>query len=150
MINPEDLRIGIFVKVSSDEVVIPKGELCEVVGIDSEQAFLNKKGLAKLLQLDREEWDYSHGIWCNDIEGIPITLKFFEKNNFKKTEYKTDGDGYEWHVYKHEDSCVEVIYYPLTDEFFAFYCSKRPCKIAYVHELQNFLAAVKENIKIMV
>lgn len=43
MINPEDLRIGNFVKVSSDEVVIPKGELCEVVGIDSETTFLCKK-----------------------------------------------------------------------------------------------------------
>lgn len=43
MISPEDLRIGNFVKVSSDKVVIPKGKLCEVVGIDSEQAFLNKK-----------------------------------------------------------------------------------------------------------
>lgn len=150
MIKPEDLRIGNFVKVSSDEVVIPKGELCEVVGIDSEQAFLNKKGLAKLLQLDREEWDYSHGIWCNDIEGIPITLDFLEKNGFKEIEHEIDEGGFELRTYECEDCCVTVQYYPQVGEFSAFYCGHELCDIACVHEFQNILASLKENIKITV
>lgn len=150
MISPEDLRIGNFVRVSSDKTVIDKGKLCEVIGIDSEQAFLNKKGLAKLLQLDREEWDYSHGIWCNDIEGIPITLKFFEKNNFKETEHRVDEDGFEWYTYENEDCCVEIQHYPISDGYAALYCGKELCSIAYVHELQNILASIKENIKIIV
>lgn len=47
MINPEDLRIGDYVRVCDDKSMIEKGKLCEVVGIDSEMAFLNKKGVAK-------------------------------------------------------------------------------------------------------
>lgn len=150
MIKPEDLRIGDFVRVCSDGDMIPKGTICEVETIDSKIFFNENEGCACLLALDREEGDTSHGIWCKDIEGIPITLDFLEKNNFEKTEYKTDEGSIEWHVYKHEDSCVEVLYYPQTYEIFVFYCSKRPCNITYVHELQNFLASVKENIKITV
>ena len=150
MINPEDLRIGDYVRVCGDKSMIEKGKLCEVVGIDSEMAFLNKKGVATQLQLDREEWDYSHSVWCNDIEGIPITKKFLINNNFEETEHKITEDCLEWYAYKHKDSCIGVLYYPLTDDFFAFYCNERPCKIAYVHELQNILAAVKENIEITV
>ena len=150
MINPEDLRIGNFVKVSSDEVVIPKGELCEVVGIDSETTFLCKRGLASLLQLDREKGETSHGIWCDDIRGIPITLDFLEKNGFKEIEHEIDEGGFELRTYEHEDSCVEIQYYPQVGEFSAFYCGKELCDIAYVHELQNILASLKENIKIIV
>ena len=150
MIKPEELRIGDYVRVCGDKCMIDKGKLCEVVGIDAEQTFEGEKGLANLLPLDRDVWEMSHGTWCQYIEGIPISLNFLVKNNFEKTEHETDEGGLEWHVYKHEDSCVEVLYYPQTDEFFAFYCSKRPCNIAYVHELQNFLISIKENIKIMV
>lgn len=150
MISPEDLRIGNFVKVSSDEVVIPKGKLCEVVGINSEMTFFCKRGLASLFQLDREKDETSHGIWCDDIRGIPVTLDFLEKNNFKETEHRVDEDGFEWHTYENEDCCVEIQHYPISDGYAALYCGKELCSIAYVHELQNILASIKENIKIIV
>lgn len=150
MIKPEDLRIGDYVRVCNDKCMIDKGKLCEVVGIDSEQAFLNKKGLTKLLQLDREEWDYSHGIWCNDIEGIPISLNFLAKNNFEETEHKIDEDNFEWHTWENPDTCVKIQYYPQPDVYSVFYCDRELYDIAYIHELQNVLAAVKENIKITV
>lgn len=150
MIKPEELRIGNLVRVSIDNRAVPKGELCEVVEINSQLILGKKKGSVILRPLNKEMQESPYGVWCNDIEGIPITLDFLEKNNFEKKEYNTDEGSIEWHVYKHEDSCVEVLYYPQTDEIFVFYCNKRPCNIAYVHELQNFLAAVKENIKITV
>lgn len=150
MIKPEDLRIGDYVRVCGDKCMIDKGKLCEVVGIDAEQTFKGEKGLANLLPLDREVWELSHGTWCQYIEGIPITKKFLINNNFEETGHKITEDCLEWYAYKHKDSCIGVLYYPQTDDFFAFYCNERPCKIAYVHELQNFLASVKENIKITV
>lgn len=150
MIKPEDLRIGDFVKVSSDGDMIPKGTICEVETIDSKIFFNENEGCACLLALDREEGDTSHGIWCKDIEGIPITLLFLIKNNFKETEHQIDRGGFEWQTYEHEDSCVEIQHYPIPDEYSAFYCGKELCDIAYVHELQNILASLKENIKITV
>ena len=150
MIKPEDLRIGDYVKVSSDGDMIPKGTICEVETIDSKIFFNENEGCACLLALDREEGDTSHGIWCKDIEGISITLDFLVKNGFKEIEHQIDRGGFEWQTYEHEDSCVEIQYYPIQDEYSAFYCGKELCDIAYVHELQNILASLKENIKIIV
>ena len=150
MIKPEDLRIGDFVRVCGDGDMIPKGTICEVETIDSKIFFNENEGCACLLALDREEGDTSHGIWCKDIEGIPITLDFLEKNGFKEIEHEIDEGGFEWCTYEHEDCCVTVQYYPKVSEFSAFYCGHELCDIACVHEFQNILASVKENIKITV
>lgn len=150
MIKPEDLRIGDYVKVSSDGDMIPKGTICEVETIDSKIFFNENEGCACLLALDREEGDTSHGIWCKDIEGIPITKEFLEKNEFKKAEYHIDGDSFEWHVWDNFDTCVKIYYYPQSDVYYVSHHNRKLCNIAYVHELQNFLASVKENIKITV
>lgn len=150
MIKPEDLRIGDFVRICSDKCMIDKGKPCEVVGIDAEQTFKGKKGLANLLPLDREVWEISHGTWCQYIEGIPITKEFLEKNEFLKAEYHIDGDSFEWHVWDNFDTCVKIHYYPQSDVYYVSHHNRELCKIAYVHELQNFLASVKENIKITV
>lgn len=48
MIKPKDLRIGDFVKVSSDHSMIPQGTICEVVGISYERILTKKKSLALL------------------------------------------------------------------------------------------------------
>ena len=86
MIKPEELRIGDYVRVSSDNCMFPKGALCEVVAIDSERTSKKRKGAANLLQLDREEWELSYGVWCDCIEGIPITPEILEKNGFEMRE----------------------------------------------------------------
>lgn len=88
MIKAEDLRIGDFVRVSNDNCMIPKGAICEVVAIDSERSYKDKKGIVGLLQTDREEWEFSHGVWCDGIEGITITPEILEKNGWKK---RTEG-----------------------------------------------------------
>ena len=149
MIKPENLRIGDYVKVSSDGAMIPKGTICKVETIDSKIFFNENEGCACLLALDREE-DTSHGICCKDIEGIPITLDFLEKNGFKETEHKIDEDGFERYTWEHPDTCVKIQYYPKVGDFSAFYCGYELCDIAFVHELQNIIAAVKEDIKLTV
>lgn len=150
MIKPEDLRIGDYVKVSSDGNMIPKGTICEVETIDSKIFFNENEGCACLLALDREEGYTSHGIWCKDIEGIPITKEFLIKNGFEEKEHKIDEDNFEWHTWENPDTCVKIQYYPQSDVYSVFYCDRELYDIAYIHELQNVLAAVKENIKITV
>lgn len=146
----EDLRIGDYVKVSSDNCMIPKGAVCEVVAIDSEQECEDKKGLADLRQIFREKFDFSHGVWCDDIEGIPINNVFLIKNGWNDVAHNIDRDKFEWIVWEHLESGVEIQFYPHTNEYSAFYCGKELCDIAYVHELQNILVSIKENIEIII
>lgn len=146
----EDLRIGDYVKVSSDNCIIPKGAVCEVVAIDSERACEEKKGLATLLQFVREKWDFSHSVWCDDIEGIPINSVFLIKNGWNDVAHNIDRDKFEWIVWEHLESGVEIHFYPHTNEYSAFYCGKELCDIAYVHELQNILVSLKENVEIII
>ena len=150
MIKPEELRIGDYVRVSSDNCIIPKGAVCKVVVIDSERACEDKKGLAGLLQIVREEWEFSHGVWCDNIEGIPFNSGFLRKNGLNIAGHNIDRDGFEWIVWEHPESCVEIQFYPHVNEYSAFYCGHELCDIAYVHELQNILASLKENIEITI
>lgn len=146
----EDLRIGDYVKVSSDNCMIPKGAVCEVVAIDSERACEDKKGLANLRQVVREKWEFSHGVWCDYIEGIPINSEFLRKNGWKDVEHNIDRNRFEWIVWENPESCVEIQFYPHANEYSAFYCGNELCDIAYVHEFQNILASIKENVEIII
>lgn len=146
----EDLRIGDYVKVCSDNCMIPKGALCEVVTIDSEQTHEDKKVFAGLLPIVREEWEFPHGVWCDGIEGIPINSEFLRKNGWKDVEHNIYRDRFEWIVWEHPESCVEIQFYPHANEYSAFYCGNELCDIAYVHEFQNIFASLKENVKITI
>ena len=150
MIKPEGLRIGNFVRISSDSCMIPKWALCEVVAIDSERACEDKKGLVGLLQIVREEWEFSHGVWCDGIEGIPINKEFLVKNGFGEVKRRIGEDGFESYHYENEDSLTEVWYYPEQDKYFAYCFGMELCDISFVHELQNIIAAVKDDIKITI
>lgn len=145
MIKPEELRIGDYVRVSSDNCMIPKGAVCEVVAIDSERACEDKKGIADLLQIVREEWEFSHGAWCEGIEGILLTPNILEKNGFEMREDTV--------VYAKNRLSLK----PLEDEkgyqvglgsLHFFYVKVKIVK--YVHEFQHILWALGEdaNLKI--
>lgn len=150
MIKPEDLRIGDFVKVSSDHSMIPQGTICEVVGISYERILTKKKSLAFLLPLDKKEDEGARGIWLDNIEGIPFSIKFLTKNGFEETGHRMDRSGYEWCTYENTDSCVRVEYYPKTKDFSTFVGEEELCYITHVHELQNILSVFKENIEITI
>lgn len=149
MIKAEDLRIDDLVMVSNDNCMIPKGALCEVVAIDSERACEDKKGLAGLLQTVREEWEFSHGVWCNNIEGIPLTSEFLEKNGFKEEQYQKEGTS-EWYDYYHYDLGINIVYEVEGNKFAAYLDGKKLREIEYVHELQHILWALGLNAELKV
>lgn len=149
MIKPEDLRIGDLVMVSNDNCMIPKGALCEVVAIDSERACEDKKGLANLLQTVREEWEFSHGVWCNNIEGIPLTPELLGKNNFKEEQHQKEGTS-EWYDFYHYDLGINIVYEVDGNKFAAYLYGKKLREIQYVHELQHILWALGLNAELKV
>ena len=145
MIKPEELRIGDYVRVSSYNCMIPKGAVCEVVAIDSERACEDKKGIADLLQIVREEWEFSHGAWCEGIEGILLTPDILEKNGFEMREDTV--------VYAKNRLSLK----PLDDEkgyqvglgsLHFFYVKVKIVK--YVHEFQHILWALGEDAKLII
>lgn len=149
MIKPEDLKIGDLVMVSNDNCMIPKGALCEVVAIDSERACEDKKGLAGLLQTVREEWEFSHGVWCNNIEGIPLTPKLLEKNGFKEEQHQKEGTS-EWYDFYHYGLGINVVYEVEENKFAAYLDGKKLREIQYAHELQHILWALGLNAELKV
>lgn len=149
MIKPEDLRIGDLVMVSNDNCMIPKGALCEVVAIDSERACEDKKGLVGLLQTVREKWEFSHGVWCNNIEGIPLTPELLKKNNFKEEQHQKEGTS-EWYDYYHYGLGINVVYEVEGNKFAAYLDGKKLREIKYIHELQHILWALGLNAKLKV
>lgn len=149
MIKPEDLRIGNYVRVSNDRCTIPKGTICKVIAIYAGRMLYNDKGVVTLIPLDRSE-EVPYSVLCKDIEGIPFSIKFLTKNGFKETEHRIDRSGYEWCTYENENSCVRVEYYPKTKDFSTFVGEEELCDITHVHELQNILSALKEDIEITV
>lgn len=149
MIKPEDLRIGDLVMVSNDSCMIPKGALCEVVAIDSERACEDKKGLAGLLQTVREEWEFSHGVWCNNIEGIPLTPELLENNGFKEEQHQKEGTS-EWYDFYHYDLGINIVYEVEGNKFAAYLDGKKLREIQYAHELQHILWALGLNAELKV
>lgn len=149
MIKSKDIKIGDLVMVGNDNCLIPKGALCEVVSIDSEWAYEDKKEIAGLLQTVREEWEFSHGVWCYNIEGIPLTSEFLEKNGFKEEQHQKDGTS-EWYDYYHYDLGINIVYEVEENKFVAYLDGKKLREIKYVHELQHILWALGLNAELKV
>lgn len=149
MIKSKDIKIGDLVMVGNDNCLIPKGALCEVVAIDSEWACEDKKEIAGLLQTVREEWEFSHGVWCNNIEGIPLTPELLGKNEFKEEQHQKDGAS-EWYDFYHYGLGINIVYEVEENKFAAYLDGKKLREIQYVHELQHILWALGLNAKLKV
>lgn len=143
MIKPEELRIGDFVRVSNDNCIIPKGAICEVVDIDSERSCEDKKGIVGLLQTDREKWDFSHGVWCEGIEGIPITPEILEKNGWEQEYYAPI-------IYGHIGHDIEISFLQTSKRCSVLLNGISLCEILYVHELQHILWALGEDVNLKI
>lgn len=172
MIKAEDLRIGDLVKVSKIGCMVPKGTMCKVVAIDSENFFeeMNLKGCATLIELEVNHCSISFGIWCEDISPIPLTPEILEKNGWnKKTFYEKlskslrERFGYtspntvsvmERYCYTLPNTVLSIDYVPYRtqeSERFSVYGDCFMIKhIVYVHELQHILWALglDANLKI--
>ena len=149
MIKSKDIKIGDLVMVGNDNCLIPKGALCEVVAIDSEWACEDKKEIAGLLQTVREEWEFSHGVWCNNIEGIPLTPELLEKNGFKEEQHQKEGTS-EWYDFYHYDLGINIVYEVDGNKFAAYLDGKKLREIQYVHELQHILWALGLNAELKI
>lgn len=149
MIKPKDLRIGNYVRVSSDRCTIQKRTICKVIAIYAGRMPYNDKGAVTLLPLDISE-EVPHSILCKDIEGIPITKEFLIKNGFKEFRHRVEEEGYEWYIYEKEINCTEVRYYPISKKYLVSYDGIVLYEIFFVHELQNFISALKEDIEITI
>lgn len=149
MIKSKDLKIGDLVMVGNDKCVIPKGALCEVVAIDSEWACEDKKEIADLLQTVREKWEFSHGVWCYNIEGIPLTPELLKKNNFKEEQHQKEGTS-EWYDFYHYDLGINIVYEVDGNKFAAYLDGKKLREIQYVHELQHILWALGLNAELKI
>ena len=118
-----------------------------------EKVFNDKKGLALERRVNGED-DGPWGVWCCNIDDIPVTPEILNKNGFKEEvvrEYYTrtlDNEAHPLARYlavelKRENWVV-----------FIKYCRLHDCallrKIQYVHELQHILWALGKdaNLKI--
>lgn len=142
MIKAEDLRIGDLVMVNRDSE-FPKGTMCVVT--DILKVFENKGGVVSLSAINDED-DGSWGLWCCNIEGIPVTPEILNKNGFKEEvvgEYYTkplDNEEYSLARYLtvERKSCnwaVFIKYRSLPDHVLIRH-------IQHVHELQHILWAL--------
>ena len=144
MIKPEDLRIGDLVRTNRD-CAFPKGTMCVVSDINPIKVFNDKKGVVSLSTINDDD-DGPWGVWCCNVEGIPVTTEILNKNDFKEEaigEYYTkplDNEEYSLARYlaverKSDNWAVFIKYRKLTE-----YALLR--KIQYVHELQHILWAL--------
>lgn len=152
MIRSEDLRIGDLVRANHD-CAFPKGTKCVVTDIRPEKSLKDKKGIVSLSTINDDD-DGPWGVWCCNVEGIPVTTEILNKNDFKEEaigEYYTkplDNEEYSLARYlaverKSDNWVVFIKYRKLTE-----YALLR--KIQYVHELQHILWALGLNAELKV
>lgn len=141
MIKPEDLRIGDLVRTNRD-CAFPKGTMCVVTDIRPKKALKDKKGIVSLSAINDDD-DGPWGVWCSNIEGIPLTPEILENNGFKEEvvgEYYTkplDDETHPLNRYlavelKRENWVIFIKYSRLHD------CALLR-KIQHVHGLQHIL-----------
>lgn len=149
MIKPEDLRIGDLVRTNRD-CAFPKGTKCVVTGIRPEKVYKDKKGIVDLSAIYDDD-DGPWGAWCCNIEGIPLTSEFLEKNGFKEEQHQKEGSS-EWHDFYHYDLGINIVYEVAKKGIpFAVYLDgKKLREIQYAHELQHILWALGLNAELNV
>lgn len=147
MIKPEDLRIGDFVRTNRD-CAFPKGTRCVVTDIRPEKVYKDKVGVVGLIATYDDD-DGPWGAWCCNIEGIPLTSEFLEKNGFKEEQHQKDGTS-EWYDFYHYDLGINIVYEVEGNKFAAYLDGKKLREIKYVHELQHILWALGLNAELKV
>ena len=154
MIKAEDLRIGDLVRVSHN-CSIPEGTVCVVTEIYPERTSGDKKGIVRLSYTDGTD-DGPWGVWCSNIEGLPLTPEILENNGWKKKIFyvQLHKSVREWHEYTLPGTDLNIDYRPYialdTQKFSINYEYLMLKYIKYVHELQHILWALglDANLKI--
>ena len=152
MIKPEDIKIGDLVRVCCD-CAFPNGTLCIVNQVYPSVIDGGKTGIVDLLCVDGTTDHIVRGVWCVNVEGIPLTPEILKKNDFNTMvpgRY-TQSMGDTSRVLKRyisiecRDSgwAVFLKYDSLPDHVLIR-------KIQYVHELQHILWALGLNAELKV
>lgn len=134
MIKPEELRIGDYVRVSSDNCMIPKGAVCKVVAIDA---------LISFIVVQKSDVDVPRCLVKEEIEGIPLTPEILEKSGWELEYYAPI-------IYGHVGHDIEISLSKTIKRHSVFFNDVPLCEIQYVHQLQHILWALGEdaNLKI--
>lgn len=150
MIKAEDLRIGDFIRICGGYSFL-NGRVCIVKRIDLENTYEGKKGYAVLGYADciEDEWL----VWCNDIEGIPLTPEILKKNGWNKKHsphcelyFKGEGAFYiELERSNYENEKEEGFDFVVGDSTYRF-----GNRLKYVHELQHILWALGLNAELKI
>lgn len=147
MIKPEDIRIGDLVRTNCD-CAFPKDTKCVVTDIRTGKTLKDKKGIV-ILSAIYDDDDGPWGAWCCNIEGIPLTSEFLEKNGFKEEQHQKDGAS-EWYDFYHYDLGINIVYEVEENKFVAYLDGKKLREIQYAHELQHILWALGLNAELKV
>lgn len=143
MIKAEDIRIGDLVRVCSNGW-FPEGTVCIVTQINSERSYKGNKGAITLSYFDGTD-DGPWGVWCSQIEGIPLTPAILEKNGFdsenpQKSYIKYLGGSPKYlcrYFYIERKSYEWVVFIKIKGAS----DSVKIRNIQYIHELQHILWA---------
>lgn len=151
MIKPEDLRIGDLVRVCCD-CEFPKGTVCTVFEIGTIMFHEEKDGVASLIPINCNDDEWQE-VWCNDIEGIPLTPEILKKNGWNKKHsphcelyFKGEGAFYiELERSNYENEKEEGFDFVVGDSTYRF-----GNQLKYVHELQHILWALGLNAELKI
>lgn len=152
MIKPEDLRIGDIVKVNEIGCALPKNAICKVASIDSTLYDANRRfrgSVELIVELDEDWYDTPFGLWCKNIDPIPLTSELLEKNGFKEEQHQKDGAS-EWYDFYHYDLGINIVYEVEGNKFAAYLDGKKLREIQYAHELQHILWGLGLNAELKV
>lgn len=78
MIKAEDLRIGDLVRIN-ENCSLKEGVISYITEIRT-QGIFEKEDFVKLKHFD-SDWEF--GVWCRNIDPIPLTTEILEKNRFE-------------------------------------------------------------------
>lgn len=140
MIKAEDLRVGDLVRIN-ENCSLKEGVISYITEIRTRGIF-EKEDFVKLKHFD-SDWEF--GVWCRNIDPIPLTTEILEKNGFEMREGTV--------VYAKNRLALKPLdegkgYQVALGSLRLFYIKVRIVK--YVHELQHILWVLGEdaNLKI--
>ena len=138
MIKAEDLRIGDLVKIN-ENCFLKEGVISYITEIRTRGIF-EKEDYVKVKHFD-SDWEF--GVWCCNIDPIPLTPEILEKNGWKRDKLVP-------YIYGHEAHNIEVICTPNSEWVDVTFKGDTLHRIKYAHELQRILWALGEDAKLKI
>ena len=137
----KELMIDDIVRIAKD-VLIPKGTVVSINGIDANNHFAEKHlvGSVSCLPIN-DKYGMTCGVWVEYLEPIPITPEILEKIGFEKW----DDGGY---IYDQENTVIEVAWVGTILKISGEYVNLELPAVIYVHQLQHALRLCRISIKI--